>query len=288
MSNYQSFCEKITAQIFSLIDQHGSLLSWQQDWKNNFSNSLPVGSAGLYHGANLFMLLCVQYKGGFCHNKWLTFNQVKKQGGSVKKGAKSEAVFFWQFEDKQEQQDDNETNNTSKEIKHAPLIKWYRVFNLEQTTLDPAEHAITHHETGDGIERIKTLISRLGISISHFGSNAYYSADHDTIILPNPSTFNSVENYCITLLHELVHATAGKGRIERECFNKYKKDKQARAQEELIAEIGSVFLAAHYGLKGSLENHASYVQSWKKDLNEKQVMSAANKAAKIFEWLIEK
>ena len=288
MNAYQSFCEKITAQIFSLIDQHGSLLSWQQDWKNNFSSSLPVGSNGLYHGANLFMLFCTQYKEGFCHNKWLTFNQVKKQGGAVKKGAKSEAVFFWQFKDKQEQQDDNETNNALKEIKHAPLIKWYRVFNLEQTTLDPTEQAIAHHETGDGIEKINALVSRLGISVSHFGCSAYYSADHDTIILPNPSTFNSIENYYITLLHELIHSTAGKGRIERECFNKYKEDKKARAQEELIAEIGSIFLAAHYGLKGSLENHASYVQSWKKDLSEKQVMSAANKAAKIFEWLIEK
>jgi antirestriction protein ArdC len=45
-------------------------------------------------------------------------------------------------------------------------------------------------------------------------------------------------------------------------------------------------LAAHYGVKGELENHASYVQSWKQSLDEKQVASAANKAAKAFEWII--
>jgi len=38
----------------------------------------------------------------------------------------------------------------------------------------------------------------------------------------------------------------------------------------------------HFGLKSELENHASYVQSWKQSLTEKDVLQAAQ----LFEWLI--
>lgn len=88
------------------------------------------------------------------------------------------------------------------------------------------------------------------------------------------------------MLHELVHWSGAKNRVPRPCFDNYDSDNKARAEEELIAEMGSVFLCAHFGVKGELENHASYINHWKQDLNEQQIMSAVNKAAKAFEWII--
>jgi len=58
------------------------------------------------------------------------------------------------------------------------------------------------------------------------------------------------------------------------------------AEEELVAEIGSVFLAAHLGVTGDLYNHASYVNSWKQKLTSADIMRAVNNAAKAFEYLI--
>ena len=53
-----------------------------------------------------------------------------------------------------------------------------------------------------------------------------------------------------------------------------------------MAEIGSVFLAAHFGISGDLVNHASYVTSWKKHLNAKALGRAMTQASKAFEWLV--
>jgi antirestriction protein ArdC len=163
------------------------------------------------------------------------------------------------------------------------IFKVYRVFNLEQTTLEP-----THYPTPEFKEEaITTLLNKLGTTVSHFGNSAYYNNATDAIVLPQPDRFSSKQNYYATLLHELTHWTGGNDeRVPRQCFTNYGLDIKARAEEELIAEIGSVLLAIHFGLRGELENHASYVQNWKQHLDEKQVMRAANKAAKAFEWII--
>lgn len=275
---YQDFCYSVTKQLFDIIDQQGSLLSWQKKWDEAGCNQLPVGSNGLYKGANLFSLLSFQWKIGFKSNKWLTFNQINKQGGIVKKGAKSEVVYFWKLHEV--------TEAKNNKTKTKPIFKTYSVFNLEQTTLSISAKDSTPHVFQINI--LDTVIDKLGVSVSHFGNKAYFSATrHDEIIiLPDPSRFTSIENYCITLLHELVHWTGTKNRVPRHCFNNYHKDIKARAEEELVAEIGSVLLATHYGIKGELEHHASYVQQWKKLLSEREVMRSINTAAKTFEWII--
>jgi len=79
--------------------------------------------------------------------------------------------------------------------------------------------------------------------------------------LPAKERFNSEGNYLATLFHELIHWTAKEERLPRECFKNYRMDSKARAEEELIAEIGSVFLAIHYGIKGELENQVLSILS---------------------------
>ncbi len=277
MKTYQDFCHSVTKKLFEIIDQNGSLLSWQKNWDTQSSLQLPIGSNGLYRGANLFVLLNAQLDIGFNSNQWLTFNQVKKLGGCVKKGAKSQGVYFWKIREVQQE------NRGEKEVKKVPIFKSYNVFNLEQTSLDK-----TVLPSPDfNIKSIDELVGTLGATVTHFGNRAYYNHLSDIIYLPNPDRFNSRENYYATLLHELVHWTAGREkRLPRECFKEYQNNIKARAEEELVAEIGSALLTIHFGVRGELEGHASYVQSWKKLLGEKQIMSATHKAARAFEWII--
>jgi antirestriction protein ArdC len=280
MKTYSDFCSQLTQQLFSIIDTKGSLLAWQKGWEGAGNSQLPTSANGLYHGANLFSLLHHQLEKGLQSNEWLTFNQIKQKGGSVKKGAKSKTVFFWKLNSLTE---DGKTE--SKEIteeKHRPLFKTYCVFNLEQSTLEFQRSTSPVFEE----KHIDLLVARLGVTLSHFGGSAYYASAEDVIVLPQPNRFSSKEHYYATLLHELIHWTAADHRVPRQCFAEYASNDKARAQEELIAEIGSVFLAIHFGLKAELENHDSYVNSWKTLLSEKEVMSAAHKAAKAFEWII--
>lgn len=277
MKTYQGFCNVITKQLFNIIDQKGSLLKWHQEWDGEGSKQLPYGISGIYYGANLFLLLAAQWRSGFRSNYWVTFNQVKKQAGMVKKGAKSRNVFFWQLKKVTENNQDDDTAIT----KTIPLIKSYHVFNLEQTTLDPASIEIQTPQ----ITSIEETLNKLGVTISHFGGRAYYCPASDTIVLPQPQQFTSKENYYATLFHELLHWTSKNDRFPRKCAEKYSHT-QARAEEELIAEIGSVLLASYYNINGVLENHAAYIQFWKQELNVRQIASAINKAAKAFEWII--
>lgn len=277
MNNYQDFCQTITKQLFDLIDTKGSLLSWHKRWESKGSKQLPIGSNGLYHSSNLFMLLMAQFETGFQSNHWLTFNQIKQKGGCVKKGAQGRKVIFWKLNEVKGVKDNGDT-----EEKIIPIFKTYYVFNLEQTTLDlPVSVDPVFQQSA-----IDALVTRLGVSVSHFGNSALYNKLDDVIVMPYLKSFTSVENYYATLLHEICHFTGHSTRLPRPCFDDYGKCEKARAQEELIAEIGSVFLSAHFGLKAELENHASYIQSWKTLLNEKEIASAISKAARVFEWIL--
>ncbi len=54
-----------------------------------------------------------------------------------------------------------------------------------------------------------------------------------------------------------------------------------------MAEIGAFFLSTFFNIESDIENHASYVQSWQKHLDEKDIMRATNNAAKAFHFLVE-
>lgn len=281
-TTYQTFCDNITQQLFDLINLNGSLLAWQKTWNNNGCSLLPEGHNGLYHGSNLIKLLMLQNQQGFTSNQWLTFNQVNKLNGTVKKGAKSQLVYFWKLITASKEQEKTSSDNTTSD-KTIPIFKTYRVFNLEQTSLKPNDYPYPEFKEST----ITNLLDKLGVKISHFGNQAYYNSSQDIIVLPQPSHFTTKSNYYAALLHELTHWTGGRDvRLPRECFNHYGQKLAARAEEELIAEIGSVLLTTHFGLRGELENHASYVHSWQQHLDAKQIMRAAHKAAKAFEWLI--
>lgn len=200
MTTYQNFCETITKQLFDIIDSKGSLLSWQKNWDNFGCGQLPVGANGLYHGANLLSLLAAQHKEGFKSHQWFTFNQIKQKGGSVKKGAKSQTVFFWKLKETEEAVADQTVE------KITPIFKTYHVFNLEQSTLDlPAVENRVFEKNA-----IDELVSQLGVSVSHFGSRAYYRNSDDVIVLPQPAYFSSSDAYFATLCHEIIHNAASR------------------------------------------------------------------------------
>lgn len=275
MNTYQQFCENVTTQLFNVIEEKGSLLTWKKGWDDSFSSQLPLGVSGLYSGSNIFSLLIEQEKQRLPSNEWLTMRQVNKLGGKVNKGAKAQKVYFWKLQETKEK----EADDTKKII---PLFKSYSVFNIDQTTLESLPVC-----TKPLIETVEALLEKHNVSVSHFGGHAYYSSSSaDVIVLPKRHRFASEENYYATLLHELTHWTGHPSRLNRPTLVNYHTDRAIRAEEELVAEIGALLLTTHFGINGEIENHASYVDSWKTLLTEKQVMNATAKAAKAFSWLV--
>ena len=90
------------------------------------------------------------------------------------------------------------------------LLRYYRVFNLEQcelpqAVLDKLPKIETHEH--DPIEAAERIIAAMPNppEIQHAGSKAFYSPITDRITLPPRELFASAEEYYATALHETVH-----------------------------------------------------------------------------------
>lgn len=277
MKSYQEFCTINAQRLFEIINQHGSLLKWRKEWVGQGVANLPQGSNGYYKGGNLFALLFAQLDNGFKSDKWLTFKQINKSGGKVLKGAKAQEIYFWTLRDDAKA---NKETNKAEPAKHV-IFKTYRVFNLEQTTLFE-----TQEDKRAQTYKCAQLLDALSLEVSHYGNKAFFSSSQDVIVMPHPEQFTKISAYEATLLHELTHWTGHESRLKRESMAQYATEK-GRAEEEMVAEIGAFFLATFFNVESDIENHASYVNSWKCLLNEKEIMRATNMAAKAFHYLVE-
>jgi len=88
--------------------------------------------------------------------------------------------------------------------------------------------------------------------------------------------FRDAESYYATLAHETCHWTRHPSRLDRDLGRKRWGD-EGYAMEELVAELGSAFLAADLELTPEArEDHAAYIGSWLKVLkNDKRAIFAA-------------
>ena len=107
--------------------------------------------------------------------------------------------------------------------------------------------------------------------------------------MPPKTDFKSAEGYYSTLLHELSHWTGGEKRLNRvQRCGKFSSD---YAFEELIAEMGSLFVATSAGIPQSeteFQNHASYIDSWLGNLRNDNmyIFKAAAEASKAAGYLL--
>lgn len=277
--NYKDFCLKQAENILSIIESDSSLAKWRKTWRSRkcIGGRLPHSANGYYSGINLLTLMFEQDRHGYTSGQWLTFNAIKKLGYCVKAGSKGVGVIYWSPKEMK----DKETGL----IKKTLLMRNYYVFNLDQTNI-PADVQQTMADTF--FDTMKAFnLSNFALDLRHEGDKAFYNPSIDYINMPIRTSFESDGEYMSTFLHELTHWTGHKSRITRECADNYGFDKKARATEELIAELGSVFLSAHYGIESDVKNHASYVASWKQHCTVDDIAIAIKFATKAFKLIVD-
>src|SRR6185503_15547346 len=78
----------VTDKIISLLEQ--GTIPWQKPWTDA---GIPMNllSKRAYRGINLWLLLAENYE----RNLFLTWDQLKKLGGSVNKGEQVHVVIYW-------------------------------------------------------------------------------------------------------------------------------------------------------------------------------------------------
>jgi antirestriction protein ArdC len=273
------FTEKV---IKALNEFDGEKLAWVRPWRTLDCAYRNAFSKHRYSGLHNILSCAIA---GFSDPRFMTFNQIRKNGGKLKKGSKSVSLIAWKM-CKNEKVD---PVTGKKEIKTIPFSRIISVFNAEQTEgLDlPKIDENVIDESMKVDDRIVEIYEGLGvksnISEDKTVNVACYLPHEDRIELPNVKQYKNVDDWSGTALHELVHWTAHKTRCDRD-LSKYGFDVDTRAFEELVAELGSMFLQMQLGINGWMDqNNIKYIDGWKKATKGKKGDRFIYKACKLAE-----
>jgi antirestriction protein ArdC len=266
----------INSRILELLEN--GTVPWRRGW--NVSSCMPrsLATKKEYRGINVFLLGCQEYS-----QPWfLTFNQIKERGGYVKQGMKASPIVFWRWMDSSDPDDKQK----------VPLLRYYNVFNVEQTEGVNYPELETTTNTFTPIETAEQIISSMPHRpmIQHHGNRAYYNHLSDTVTLPPQAAFQSAAEYYVTCFHELTHSTMAENRLNRKATIQVHKFGDADySKEELVAEMGASFLCGHAGIENTtIDNSAAYIQGWLKALkNDKTLLvHAAAQAQRSTDYIL--
>ena len=280
----------ITDLIINTIEKVGHL-PWQKDWVGSGSDGAAKNyvSKKEYTGANFLLNFDIKFdKDGkgylvpikFIQPYYLTFNQIKETGASLKKDSKARRVIYYtmifsfdngvlQFKttDREKFTEFVKVNGLTKEdlrehLTKIPVIKYYNVFRADDCTGLKFPEA-TGNKNVNPIEQAQSLIDgyKDPPTYTFVGDRAYYQPSTDKLNMPNIKAFKKEASYYCTYFHELTHSSGAKKRLNRDMTGTF--GSKPYAFEELIAELGAVFMCSESGiLFQTKENSAKYLKNW--------------------------
>lgn len=284
----------VTDRIINLLEE--GVVPWRKTWgSRGFAQNYETKN--VYQGINFFMLNMVA---PYSMPYYLTWNQIKKLGGNVKKGSKAEYVYFY----KEYYKGDNSKSRTEEELKQLGLstdgldrirfLKSYKVFNatcIEGIDFKLPDEAVHDNEEIGECEVFLQSLDPYPEFVSEDLFRAYYCPKKDVINIPPMTSFESSEEFYNCTFHELIHWSGGQKRLER-FSNEVTTSSKEYAEEELIAELGASYLCAHTEIDRTplLRNKVAYLASWIKRLKGDKglIFRAAPKAQRAAEFLIGK
>ncbi len=280
----------VTEKIVNLLEQ--DIVPWRRPWS---ATGLPrnLVSKKPYRGINAFLLSVTKYVSPF----WLTFHQAGQLSGSVRKGEHGEIVVFWKVDQAgvSKTELDPEKIDADEKTGRRFILRFYRVFNLEQCELPQAVldklPKIEMHQH-DPIEAAERIISGMPNppEIQYAGSKAFYSPITDRITLPPRELFASTEEIYACLFHEASHASGSPKRLNRGSITEAAPfGSPAYGFEELVAECSAAYLCAEAGISPAvLENQTAYIQGWLAKLrsDKRMVVTAAAQAQKAADYIL--
>lgn len=278
---------RITQKIIDDLEKGN--LTWRKPWNSSEMegrimrplrwNDTP------YTGINILMLWSAAADRGYNLPHWMTFNQALELKANVRKGEKGTQIVYADKILKPE-----ETTDGDIEITKIPFLKTYTVFNASQIEGLPEQYyevpdiqPVNLQERVDGLE----LFFQQTKADIYTGTMAAYNVTTDRVQMPPFVAFHTPNDYYATLAHEICHWTRHPSRLDRD-FGRKRFGDEGYAKEELVAELGSCFLASDLGFEPiPEEHHSAYIQSWLKALKDDKrlIFSAASHAQKAVEFL---
>lgn len=272
----------VTDKIIEHLEQ--GTVPWKRPW-TEAGMPMNLATKRQYRGINALLLgIC-----GYEQNLFLTYKQLQALGARVNKGEKAHIVVYWKIMEKERESSDGETEKAK-----IPMLRYYNVFNVSQCSGIPESKVPEIQESEVyPIEACEVVVRHMPDKpqIYHKGDSAYYHTLLDAIYMPVKQSFISMEAYYETLFHELVHSTGHARRLNRPGIARLGPlEPEPYSFEELVAEMGSCFLASHTGIEmDDHSNQAAYIKSWLKQLKDdkRMVVLAAAKAQQAVDYILD-
>ena len=306
----------VTDKIIGML-KSASPTDYHRAWKDDaFFIPLNYDSKKPYRGVNRLLLQeRIGFVGAFRNPYFLTFKQIKKHKGTLKKGAKGYEVIYYSIRyvvpaDKNSGRKAYSSTNAQKvldflhkynlpesEVTRIPMIRYYNVYN--GADIENIDFKLDELQIGRAVPDSATENRAAQLIVENYpnppaikneGNQAYYNPASDYIKLPKQEQFDTVNDYYRTLFHELTHSTGHNKRLNRGIHLMLEKDDYAK--EELVAEFGAVFLSAWAGIMWyNNKNHAAYLKGWNSAIKEAQndnkfLMRAASLAQQATDYIL--
>jgi antirestriction protein ArdC len=271
----------VTNQIIAQLEKE--IIPWRTPWQGN---DVPQNllTKHTYRGINLWLLAMLNYEQPY----FLTYKQVQELGGKVKKDESGHLVIYWKYENKQ-----TEDEPEDEPAKQKAILRYYLVFNISQCEgLSADKLPVPNQQAFEPLIECESIVNEMPNppEIQFKETEAYYHPGKDFINMPKRKLFKKQEEYYATLFHELVHSTGHQSRLEREGIQLMTPfGSTSYSKEELIAEMGSCYLAHYAGISPKpLSNSVAYIQGWLEHLkqNKKILLFAASQAQKAVDYIL--
>lgn len=284
--------DRISQQVLDQMEK--GIVPWQKPWNVLIDGSVEVPtnyvSKKPYNGINTILLACNEHQRPY----YMTYKQAESLGGQVRKGAKGEIVLFYKFKDKDEE-------GKEKKFFFEKLNFVFNIADIDGIDFKLPEVA-PRPQTPPGL-RIPIGESVTNGYLENDGPKLVFNAPEkacymggakDTINMPRLEAFNTPEGYYKVLFHECVHSTGHSTRLNREEMQGgAKRGSERYSREELTAEMGANFLAAHCGFNMEqdsdlLEQTAAYIAGYLKvfQMDKKVFYTAARQAQKAANYIL--
>ncbi len=267
----RDYRQEVTDDIIRLLES--GTAPWQKPWKRGEAGRLPMNptTGKPYRGGNVLALMIQDMRCGYGDNRWMTYRQAAEKEWQVRKGEKGTQIEFWDVKP------GNKAEDGGEDEKRGHLIhRIYTVFNASQIDGVPVVE-IRPKEEWEVCEAGERILKNSGADIVHAGERAFYNRGTDRIYMPPKACFPGQPSYYGTALHELTHWSGHEKRLNRDSLMKSRGISHADeeyAREELIAELGSMMLAAERGIPHDPTQHAAYVDSWLRSLRKIRMRSS--------------
>lgn len=220
--------------------------SWLKPWADSASPHNPV-TGSTYHGRNRMHLAVMAAIKGYNDPRWVTFNQAKKVGWKLQKGAKSCIVEKWKMypvkDSGKEKDKSSPASDDTQNLRMIPrCVGYWSVFNASQFDGVPPLPQLNRNddiEIGRLADDVKDS-SRCPVREAP-GNEAYYVPAKDMIAVPPRDSFANNEAFLVTLLHEMGHSTGHPNALGRDLSGTF--GSKSYAFEEL--SLSSPACSAH-------------------------------------------